>query len=232
MPSCTDLRYVWPRRLVLQALRRVGTSMKLSQPFRALLRPWAVAVALACSSMAAAADIWVFDKDHTEIRFTWDHLGLSRQSGRFLEMRGELDFTPTDPERGQITVVIRMASLSTGVAALDTHLKSADFFDAARFPEATFKSTAVRRTGDRKGEVDGILELRGLAKPVTLVVTWNFTGEYPLASINPRYQGKWVSGFSATTTIRRSEWGISRAIPLIPDEIVIAIETELLRKEE
>lgn len=206
--------------------------MKRSKPYFALLRPLAIVLALAATSLPARADIWVFDQDHTEIRFTWDHLGLSRQSGRILEMRGELDFTPTDPESGKISVVMRMSSLSTGVPALDTHLRSADFFDAAKFPEATFKSTAVRRTGERKGEVDGILELRGIAKPVTLVVTWNFTGEYPLASINPRYQGKWVSGFSATTTIRRSEWGLGRAIPLVPDEIAISIETEFLRKDE
>lgn len=206
--------------------------MRRWSPVFALLRPLAMVLALAASSLAARADIWVFDKDHTEIRFTWDHLGLSRQSGRILEMRGELDFTPTDPESGKVSVVMRMASLSTGVPALDTHLRSADFFDVVTFPEATFTSTAVRRKTDRTGEVDGMLELRGIAKPVTLVVTWNFTGEYPLASINPRYQGKWVSGFSATATIRRSEWGLTRAIPLVPDEITISIETELLRKEE
>jgi polyisoprenoid-binding protein YceI len=185
----------------------------------------------AITASAARADTWVFDKAHTEIRFSWDHLGLSRKSGRFLDMDGTLDFTPTEPEQGSIEVSIRTASVATGVRELDDHLKSPDFFAATANPRITFKSTGVTATGERSGELNGNLTIAGITKPVTLDVTWNFTGEYPLSSINPAYQGKWVSGFSAKTIIARSDFGLKRAIPLISDEIQITIEAELLRKE-
>jgi polyisoprenoid-binding protein YceI len=179
----------------------------------------------------AAADTWIFDKAHTEIRFSWDHLGLSRKSGRFLDMDGTLEFTPTEPETGNIEVRIRTASVATGVRELDDHLKSPDFFRATTHPHITFKSSGVTKTGERTGEVNGDLTIAGVTKPVTLDVTWNFTGEYPLSQINPAYQGKWVSGFSAKTTVARSDFGLKRAIPLISDDIQITIEAELLRRE-
>jgi polyisoprenoid-binding protein YceI len=128
-------------------------------------------------------------------------------------------------------VRIRTASVVTGVRELDDHLKSPDFFRATAHPHITFKSSGVTKTGDRTGEVNGDLTIAGVSKPVTLDVTWNFTGEYPLSQINPAYQGKWVSGFSAKTTIARSDFGLKRAIPLISDDIQITIEAELLRKE-
>jgi polyisoprenoid-binding protein YceI len=187
--------------------------------------------AVAPMAATAQADTWAFDKAHTEIRFSWDHLGLSRKSGRFLDMDGTLEFSPTEPEQGQIDVSIRTASVATGVRELDDHLKSPDFFAATANPRITFKSTGVTKTGERTGEVNGNLTIAGITKPVTLDVKWNFTGEYPLSSINPAYQGKWVSGFSATTTIARSDFGLKRAIPLISDDIQITIEAELLRKE-
>jgi polyisoprenoid-binding protein YceI len=179
----------------------------------------------------ARADTWVFDKAHTEIRFSWDHLGLSRKSGRFLDMDGTLEFTPTEPEQGQIDVSIRTGSVATGVRELDDHLKSPDFFRATAHPQITFKSSGVTKTGERNGELSGTLTIAGVSKSVLLDVTWNYTGEYPLSSINPAYQGKWVSGFSAKTIIARSDFGLKRAIPLISDEIQITIEAELLRKE-
>jgi polyisoprenoid-binding protein YceI len=180
----------------------------------------------------ARADMWVFDPQNTEVRFSWDHLGLSRQSGRFLEVDGRLEFTPTDPRSGAIDVTIRSASVATGIKEYDANLKSVDFFDAAQHPEITFKSTAVRHIGDNTGEVVGDLTILGVSRPVTLQVAWNFTGEHPLAMVNPTYKGKWVSGFSATTTIQRSEWGLKRGVPLISDEIHIGIEAEFLRKED
>jgi polyisoprenoid-binding protein YceI len=185
----------------------------------------------AAASGGAQADTWTFDKAHTEIRFSWDHLGLSRKSGRFLDMDGTLDFSPTEPESGGIEVSIRTGSVATGLRELDDHLKSPDFFAANANPRITFRSTGVTQTAERRGEVKGELTIAGITKPVTLDVTWNFTGEYPLSSINPAYQGKWVSGFSAKTTIARSDFGLKRAIPLISDEIQITIEAELLRKD-
>ena len=193
------------------------------------------ACALAAATLVVAtspvrADTWVLDKQHSEIRFSWDHLGLSRKSGRFLDFDATLEFTPTDPVAGSVEVTIKVASLQTGVKALDDHLRTPDFFNAAAHPAISFKSTGVHKTGERTGEVTGELTMLGVTRPVALSATWNFTGEYPLSSINPVYIGKWVSGFSATTRIRRSEWGLKRDTPLVSDEIDIVLEVEFLRR--
>lgn len=193
----------------------------------------AVVVALvfaATSGTNVHAETYSFDKDHTAVTFSWGHLGLSRQSGRIRELEGRLEFDPANPEAGKVDVTLKVASLWTGVPALDTHLKSPDFFNADEHPTITFKSTAARKTGEKTGEVTGDLTIMGMTRPITLQVRWNYTGEHPLSTVNPIYKGKFVSGFSATAQLLRSEWGVSRAVPLVSDEIHISIETELLRE--
>lgn len=178
----------------------------------------------------ASADTYTFDRDHTHIAFSWNHLGISRQSARILDFDGTLDFDPSNPENGSVEVTMKVASLFTGVKVLDRDLKSSDFFDAARYPEITFKSTLIRVIGERSGEVAGDLTILGVTYPVVLQVRWNFSGDHPLGDINPAYKGKYVAGFSAVTTVLRSAWGLKRAVPLVSDEIEIAIEAEFLRK--
>ena len=187
---------------------------------------WAMTLA-----QPASADVWLFDKENTSVRFSWNHLGLSQQSGRFSEVDGRLEFSPTDPEGGEVDVVIKVASLSTGVKQYDANLRGVDFFNVAEHPLITFKSTGVRRTTEKMGELMGDLTIMGIAKPIVLQVVWNYTGEHPFASINPTFKGKWVSGFSATGTVLRSEWGLTRATPLISDEIRITIEAEFMLKD-
>jgi polyisoprenoid-binding protein YceI len=178
----------------------------------------------------AAADTYVFDPGHTNITFGWNNLGLSRQSGRILEYEGMLEFDPMQPEEARVDVTLKVASIFTGAKQLDRDLRSSDFFNAARFPEITFRSTLVTKTGERTGDVAGDLTIMGETRPVVLQVRWNYTGEHPWSTLNPTYRGKFVSGFSAVTTILRSEWGLKRGLPLVSDEIEIAIETELSRR--
>ena len=178
----------------------------------------------------AHAQTWTLDKDHTEVRFTWDHLGMSRQGGRFRDVTGEVEFDVAKPESNSVEVSIPLAGISTGIAKLDDHLiKTKDFFDAAAFPAITFKSTSVKPKGDRTFDVTGELTINGISRPVTLDCVWNFTGDHPMASINPTFAGLQASGFSATTQILRGDWGIKRTIPYISDEIRITIETEMHR---
>jgi polyisoprenoid-binding protein YceI len=185
------------------------------------------------SAGPAAADTYMLDPQHTEVRFTWDHLGLSRQGGRFVAAEGTVTFDPAKPETSMVDVKIPVKGISTGVKKLDEHLiTTKDFFDVAAFPAITFKSTAVRMKSDKTGEVEGDLSINGITKPVVLDVIWNFTGEHPLQTINPVYAGAYASGFSATTQIRRSDWGITRTIPYISDELRITIETEMIRTAE
>lgn len=191
-----------------------------------------LAALVTTSSVTARADTYALDPDHTEVRFTWDHLGLSRQGGRFTTAAGTLTFDPAKPEASTVDVKIPVKSLSTGVKKLDEHLiTTKDFFDVAANPAITFKSTLVRMKSDKTGEVEGDLSINGVSKPVVLDAVWNFSGEHPLQAINPVYAGAYASGFSATTQIRRSDWGITRTIPYVSDELRITIETEMLRTD-
>ncbi len=185
------------------------------------------------SAGQAAADTYMLDPQHTEVRFTWDHLGLSRQGGRFTAAEGTVTFDPAKPETSTVDVKIPVRGISTGVKKLDEHLiTTKDFFDVAAFPAIAFKSTVVRMKSDKTGEVEGDLSINGSTKPVVLDVIWNFSGEHPLQTINPVYAGAYASGFSATTQIRRSDWGITRTIPYVSDELRITIETEMIRTAE
>ena len=198
-------------------------SNKLRSCFAVALLFWCLA--------PAVADTYMLDKQQTEVRFTWDHIGLSRQGGRFLDVAGLVVFDPDKLEASTVDISIPLASLSTGVAKLDEHLiKTKDFFDAAAHPLITFKSTSVKAKSDRTFDVTGDLTINGIVKPVTLDVVWNFTGDHPLANINPTFAGHYSSGFSATTQILRGDWGIKRTIPYISDEIRITIETEMHRQ--
>jgi polyisoprenoid-binding protein YceI len=189
----------------------------------------ALGALLTCGSGIARADVWVLDKNTTSVHFTYDHLGISRQSGRFKDIEGRLEFSPTDPERGSVDVTIKAFAVSTGVAELDRLLRSADFLDTSRHPTIRFRSVGGKPSGPRVGELDGELTMMGITWPVTLDVQWHFSGEHPLSSVNPAYQGRWISGFSATTTIERSRWGLRRGIPLISDRIDIRIEAEFVK---
>lgn len=190
-----------------------------------------VAMQFAVTALAPVrADTYGIDKQHTNVTVSWDHLGLSRQSARVVDVDGRLEFNPAVAADARLEVTMRAASIWTGVSALDRHLRTPDFFDVATHPEITFRSTAVRVTGDRTGEVTGDLTMVGVTRALTLNVTWNFTGEHPLAAINPSYSGTVVSGFSARAKIKRSEWGLTRGVPLASDEIEIAIEAELLKR--
>lgn len=194
-----------------------------------------VAAALAMLAFSghtpAHANKYVFDKMHSEVRVSWDHLGLSRQAARFRDFEGSVMFDPAKPEEGSVEVTFKVGSISTGVRELDKQLtQTKDFFDVANYPTVTFKSTAARKIDDRTGEVVGDLTINGIAKPVTLFVTWNFLGDHPLSKFNPTYTDKVVAGFSAMTTLLRADWEMKRFIPLVSDELVVTIEVELIKQ--
>ncbi|MDX2259844.1 MAG: YceI family protein [Hyphomicrobiaceae bacterium] len=202
---------------------RRATAAVLTALIAALIAALAVPV-------AAAAATYTFDPDHTEVRATWDHLGLSRQSGIVRKVEGNLEFDPAAPQASRVSVRMAVRDLATGVAALDRHLvETGDYFDAAAHPDITFVSTEVAPTSPTTANVTGNLTINGITKPVVLVVTLNFHGEHPLAGINPNYQGQTVAGFSGRAQILRSEWGLTRTIPLVSDEIRILIEAEVLQ---
>ena len=177
-------------------------------------------VALLAAGIAQAAPTrYDLDPKHTQIRFGWTHFGFSHQVGRFDRFDAQFQFDPADPTKSTLTVTIPIEGIDTGVPALDEHLRSVDFFDASQYPTATFTSTKVEVAGAKALKVTGDLTLHGVTKPVVLDVTVNQVGPYPMG-------GRPAAGFDATTTLRRSDFGIAKYVPNVSDDIALSITTE------
>ena len=184
--------------------------------FKSLL---AVSVfALVVSAPAFAADTYTLEPTHTSVTFQYTHFGFSHPTGKFMNALGSVTLDEATPANSSVEVSFAIDGVNTGVAALDTHLKSADFFDAAKFPTATFKSTKVEPTSATTAKVTGDLTLHGVTKPVTLDVTLNQKG--------PNMMKKITAGFTAKGTINRSDFGISTYVPAVSDQIDLYIEAE------
>ena len=173
----------------------------------------------AASFSAHAADKYDIDPTHTQVQFTYNHMGFSNITGRFDEVKGDFLFDVADPTKSSVSITIPVASISTGVDKLDQHLLKADFFDAAQFPTATFKSTGVTAAGEGKLAVAGDLTIHGVTRAVVLDVTINGTGEHPMRKLP-------AAGFDASTTIKRSDFGMGNYVPAVGDEVKIAITVE------
>jgi len=173
---------------------------------------------------AQAADTYAIDPVHTQVLFFVNHLGYSNSQGEFLKFDGSYRFHPADWGGASVNVTIDTASLSMNDDAWDKHLKSPDFFNVEKYPQMSFRSTKVEKIGDNTGRIDGELTLLGVTKPVTLDVRFNKAAEFPTNK-------KFKSGFSATTTIKRSEWGLSYGVPFgIGDDVDIRLEVEGFRQ--
>ena len=166
----------------------------------------------------AAADTYTFDPNHTYVLWHVNHFGFSNPSGKWLA-DGTLVIDETKPQDSKVNVIIKTASIDTGIPKLDEHLKGPQFFDVAQFPTATFVSDKVTVTGKNTAKVSGILTVHGVSKPVTLDVTLNKVGVSPITN-------KKTAGFTASTTIKRSDFGITAYLPGLGDDVTINIEAE------
>lgn len=179
-----------------------------------------LATLLAFTSLPAmAAETYTLDPSHTSVWWHANHFGFSNPAGRFGITSGSVNLDEATPTDSKVEVTIDVASLATGLPKFDEHLKSADFLDAAKFPTATFKSTAITLTDKQTADVRGDFTLHGVTKPVVLKVHLNKIGEHPFTK-------KKTAGFSASTIIKRSEFGISQYVPNVSDDIRIDIEAE------
>lgn len=173
----------------------------------------------AASFSAQAADKYDIDPTHTQVQFTYNHLGFSNITGRFDEVTGDFLFDAADPTQSSVSITIPVASISTGVEKLDQHLLTADFFDATQFPTATFKSTSVTAAGEGKLAVAGDLTIHGVTRPVVLDVTINGIGEHPMRKLP-------AAGFDASASIKRSDFGVGGYVPAVGDEVKLSITVE------
>ena len=164
------------------------------------------------------------DPDHAALIFRVDHLGFSEFIGRFERFDAGLDFDPEKPQAARINAVIDMTSLDVGNDEFAETLKGAQWFDAPRFPEARFISTAIEITGENAGTMTGDLTLRGETAPVTLSVTFNGGARDRLR------RGAYVVGFSATGAFDRNAFGVDRFSGVVGDQVSIEIEAEFIRR--
>lgn len=180
----------------------------------------AAAVALAATSLAAVAAPVTYEVEptHTYPRFSYSHFGLSTQLSRFDRTSGKV-VLDREARTGSVDIVIDMTSVNTGFADFNGHLQSEDFFDTAKHPRATFKSTGVKFEGDKPVAIDGVLTIKGISRPVTLAVSSFTAMQHPMLK-------KPAIGANASTTVKRSEFGAGKYAPYVGDEVRIDIAIE------
>ncbi len=199
------------------------------------LAAYALAGALSLTAFPAMAQMstdpaqvqpgaYVLDKSHAKVLWAVSHFGFSTYYGEFTSFDAKLTLDPKAPAKSSLDVTIDIPSVSTNDAKLDAHLKAPDFFNAEKFPKATFKSTKVEPTGPTKAKVTGDLTLLGVTKPVTLDVTFNGAGVGPVSK-------KVTTGFSAEGTVKRTEFGMNTYAPYIGDEVKLIISGEFNKAE-
>ena len=180
----------------------------------------ALAAALALATLSAHAATYTFESNYTQGVARWLHLGFANPGMQFGQGTGTLDFDPADLAKAQVMVTIPLDKFTTSVPDLDEHLRSGDFSGTAKYPPATFKSMGVEKgAAPEHSRVSGELEMHGVKKPVVLEAKLNKIG------VNPRNNLATI-GFDATTTVKRSDFGLGRFVPQVSDEIRIEITAE------
>jgi len=178
---------------------------------------------LALSSLFAAPALaspttYDIEPSHTYPRFSYNHLGYSTQLSRFNKTSGTV-VLDSEARTGSVDIRIDMTSVDTGSTVFDEHIQGPDFLDTKQFPVATFKSRGVKFDGDKPVEVDGVLTIKGIAKPVTLKVTSFQRKFHPMLKRD-------AIGANATATIKRSEFNAGKHAPFVGDEVTLDIAVE------
>jgi polyisoprenoid-binding protein YceI len=188
-----------------------------------------VAFATLLTGGSALASDWEIDPSHTTAQFSVKHMMVTSVRGTFDKVSGSATLDDKDLTRSSVEVVIDAASINTREPKRDAHLRSPDFFDVAKNPHLTFKSTKVEKAGKGKFKVTGDLTMRGVTRPVVLTV------EGPTPE-QKNLMGKAVRGLVATGKLNRKEWGLTwnKALEaggvLVGDEVQLQIDAELVQK--
>jgi polyisoprenoid-binding protein YceI len=177
-----------------------------------------VFAAMFAGSAIAAPQTYVLDPTHSFPRFSYDHMGMSKQLLRFNKTSGTV-VLDKEAKQAQVDVTIDMTSIDTGFDEFDAHIQGTDFLDTATYPTATFKSTKVNFQGEQPISIEGDLTIKGITKPVTLDVVSFFSGPHPMLK-------KDAVGASATAVIKRSEFNAGMYAPAVGDEVTLDIALE------
>lgn len=183
-----------------------------------LVLPFAFAAALAGTN-AANAETYALDASHSQIIFSYDHLGFSTTYGAFSGFDGTIEFDADAPENGSVSVSFPVTSMFTGWEKRFGHFMSPGLLNAAENGTVTFASTSIEVTGENTGLITGDLTLNGITKSVVLDATLNKAGPHP-------QNGQDWLGFDATTTLIRSDFAVGMAAPFVSDEVLVMISIE------
>jgi polyisoprenoid-binding protein YceI len=183
-----------------------------------------LALALTAAPAYAAPEKYMLDASHSQILFSYNHLGYSTTWGMFSGFEGEIMFDQEDPANSSVTVSMPVMSMLTGWEERFAHFMSADFFGATEDEMVTFTSTAIEVTGDNTALITGDLTLNGVTKSVVLDAKLNQVGDHPMAN-------KPWAGFDATTTLLRSDYNVGAFAPFVGDEVTIQISIEAMKAE-
>jgi polyisoprenoid-binding protein YceI len=190
----------------------------------------ALALALATGGVAHASS-WVLDPDHSTVGFSVKHMMVTDVKGTFDKFTGTVEIDEKDPTKSRVEVEIDVASVNTRNAKRDEHLRAGDFFDVAKQPKMTFKSTKVEIAKDGSMKITGDLTMRGVTKPVTLTAA-------PLSAEVKDPWGGIHRGTTATAKLNRNDFGVAwqkalekAAGVVVGDEVTIELQVELLPKK-
>ncbi|MDQ1207226.1 polyisoprenoid-binding protein YceI [Acinetobacter baylyi] len=178
-----------------------------------------LAVAVSSSFALAAPVDYKIDPTHTATVFSWNHFGFSTPSANFSDIQGVIKVDNAKPSNSSVEVTIPVSSVNTNVTALDKEFQQEAWFNAAKYPNITFKSTKVETKDKKHFKITGNLTVKGITKPVVLNAVLNKQGEHPMAKVP-------AIGFNATTSFNRSEFGIGNYVPNVGDKITVNITTE------
>ena len=173
---------------------------------------------------------WTIDSAHSEVNFTVRHMMITNVRGRFDKFGGTIDFDEVNPANTRVDVQIEAASINTGDAQRDGHLRSPDFLDVEKYPYLTFKSKRVEVIDDRHARLVGDLTIRDVTREVTLDVEYYGTSKSPWGTTN--------AGFTATTKINRKDWNLTWNVALetggwlVSDEVKIDLDLEIIKQAE
>jgi len=188
--------------------------------FRHVVTAAAILVSAVASHPASATAVpYAVDTVHSRVTFYVNHLGFSNSVGQFHLADATLNFDANDWSRSSIEARLPVDTLDLGDLKWQTHILSADFLEAAQYPEIHFVSTRVESTSAGHGKLYGNLTIHGVTKPVTLDLRLNKAGEHPMRKTP-------AVGFTATTVIKRSDFGVAAYVPAVADELDVRIEIE------
>jgi polyisoprenoid-binding protein YceI len=185
---------------------------------KAILATLAAAAAIPA---LAAPESYSVDSRHTFPSFEVNHLGFSTQRGRFNKSTGKITLD-REAKTGTVEIEIDAASVDTGLDKLEEHLVGEDFFNVAKYPTLSFKSRSMTFNGDKPASVSGDFTMLGVTKPVTLTINAFNCGVHPINKKN-------VCGADASATLKRSEYGMTKYVPGVSDEVKLQIQVEAFK---